>query len=100
MTRTGPEPTLLVVLDEAVAALRAPLEESDRAQGWTDDLRREVQEAISVSRSVLRREGLWMVRHLRPRLDAWMDHEGVRPGRLRTLVLDVQRRLVEARGAS
>ncbi|MFI1289514.1 hypothetical protein ACH4VM_13615 [Streptomyces sp. NPDC020792] len=96
----GPDATLLVALDEAVAALRAPLEEADRAQGWTDDLRREVQEEISVNRSVLRRQGLFMVWYLRPRLDAWMDHEGVRPGRLRSLVLDVQRRFVEARSTS
>ncbi|MFF4790728.1 hypothetical protein [Streptomyces sp. NPDC001276] len=96
----GPDATLLVALDEAVAALKAPLEEADRAQGWTDDLRREVQAEISINRSVLRREGLFMVRYLRPRLDVWMDYEGVRPGRLRSLVLDVQRRLVEARSTS
>ncbi|MFD5470627.1 hypothetical protein [Streptomyces sp. NPDC127105] len=100
MTKAGPDPTLLVVLDEAVAAFKAPLGEADRAQGWTDDLRREVQEEISVNRSVLRREGLHMVWYLRTRLDEWMDHEGVRPGRLRSLVLDVQRRLVEARSTS
>ncbi|MFE4409650.1 hypothetical protein [Streptomyces sp. NPDC056821] len=96
----GPDATLLVALDEAVAALKAPLEEADRAQGWTDDLRREVQAEVSINRSVLRREGLFMVWYLRPRLDAWMDYEGVRPGRLRSLVLDVQRRLVEARSTS
>ncbi|MFV0127800.1 hypothetical protein ACLGI4_08810 [Streptomyces sp. HMX112] len=88
---------LLVVLDEAVAALKAPLREDDRAQGWNDDLRREVQEEISISRSVLRRHGLGMARHLRPRFDEWMENEGVRPGRLRDLVGDVQRSLVEAR---
>ncbi|GAA2438807.1 hypothetical protein [Streptomyces glaucus] len=88
---------LLTILDEAVAALKAPLGEDDRAQGWTDDLRRELQEEISVNRSVLRRHGTGMARHLRPRLDEWMDHEGVRPGRLRNLVSDVQRSLAEAR---
>ncbi|MFF9074961.1 hypothetical protein ACF1BP_21575 [Streptomyces sp. NPDC014735] len=88
---------LLAVLDEAVATFKAPLGEDDRAQGWTDDLRREVQAEISINRSVLRRHGLSMARHLRPRLDEWMEHEGVRPGRLRDLVGDVQRSLVEAR---
>ncbi|MGW1542271.1 hypothetical protein ACWCPM_18890 [Streptomyces sp. NPDC002309] len=88
---------LLVVLDEAVATLKAPLEDDDRAQGWTDDLRREVQEEISISRSVLRRHGLHMTRYLRPRLDEWMEREGVHPGRLRDLVVKVQRSLVEAR---
>lgn len=88
---------LLAVLDEAVVALKAPLSEDDRAQGWTDDLRREVQAEISINRSVLRRHGVDMVRHLRFRLDEWMEHEGVRPGRLRDLVDDVQRSLAEAR---
>jgi hypothetical protein len=37
---------LLSLLDEIVRALKAPLEEEDREQGWTDDLRREVQEAL------------------------------------------------------
>ncbi|GGT45032.1 hypothetical protein GCM10010254_75050 [Streptomyces chromofuscus] len=87
----------LVLLDEAVAALKVPLGEDDRAQGWTDDLRREVQEEISISRSVLRRHGVGMTRHLRPRLDEWMEREGVQPGRLRHLVGEVQRALVEAR---
>ncbi|MBT2491336.1 hypothetical protein J7E96_22990 [Streptomyces sp. ISL-96] len=89
--------SLLAVLDEAVAALKTPLEEDDRAQGWTDDLRREVQEEISINRSVLRRHGMGMVRHLCPRFDKWMEHEGVQPGRLLALVGDVQRSLVEAR---
>ncbi|MEH0416222.1 hypothetical protein [Streptomyces sp. B21-083] len=88
---------MLSVLDEAVAALKAPLGEVDRRQGWTDDLRREIQEEISVSRSVLRRHGPGMVRHLRPRLDEWMESEELRPGRLRQLVSDVQRRLLDAR---
>ncbi|PZG94875.1 hypothetical protein C1I97_27320 [Streptomyces sp. NTH33] len=88
---------VLTVLDEAVAALKAPLREEDRAQGWTDDLRREVQEEISRDRSGLRRRGMGLVRYLRPRLDAWMECEGVRPGRLWDLVSDVQRRLVDAR---
>ncbi|KNE83521.1 hypothetical protein ADZ36_05245 [Streptomyces fradiae] len=83
-----------------MAALKSPLREDDRAQGWTDDLRREVQEEISIHRSVLRRHGLAMARHLRPRLDGWMEHEGVRPGRLRNLVADVQRSLAEARTAA
>ncbi|MEI5006253.1 hypothetical protein RB196_01820 [Streptomyces sp. PmtA] len=86
---------LLVVLDEAVAALKDPLGEDDRAQGWTDELRREVQEEISISRSVLRRHGVGMTRHLRPRLDEWMEREDVQPGRLRDLVVEVQRSLVE-----
>ncbi|WP_327190578.1 hypothetical protein [Streptomyces xinghaiensis] len=92
-----PGTNVLVVLDAAVAALKSPLREDDRAQGWTDDLRREVQEEISIHRSVLRRHGLGMARHVRPRLDEWMEHEGVRPGRLRNLVADVQRSLAEAR---
>ncbi|MFI8434524.1 hypothetical protein ACIGJO_12375 [Streptomyces sp. NPDC079020] len=89
---------LLQLLDEAVAALKAPLEEADREQGWTDDLRREFQEEISISRSVLRRHGTGMTRHLRPRFDEWLDHEGVRRGRLRDLVAEVQQGLVDARG--
>ncbi|MEU6957651.1 hypothetical protein [Streptomyces sp. NPDC045714] len=88
---------LLAVLDEAVAALKTPLGEDDREQGWTDELRREIQEEISMSRSALRRHGAHMVRYLRPRLDEWIEREGVRPGRLQSLVSDVQRRLVEAR---
>ncbi|MFF5899126.1 hypothetical protein ACFY8O_24840 [Streptomyces argenteolus] len=91
---------LLTVLDEAVTALRTPLGEDDREQGWTDELRREVQEEISVSRSVLRRHGAHMVRYLRPRLDEWIEREGIRPGRLHHLVAEVQRRLVEARSAA
>ncbi|MFD5483412.1 hypothetical protein [Streptomyces hawaiiensis] len=79
-----------------MATFKAALEEDDRAQGWTDDLRREVQAEISINRSVLRRHGLGMARHLRPRLGEWMEHEGVQPGRLRDLVGDVQRALVEA----
>ncbi|PJM96104.1 hypothetical protein [Streptomyces sp. CB01373] len=88
---------LLVILDEAVAALKAPLGKDDRVQGWTDDLRREVQEEISTSRSALRRHGLGVARHLRPRFDEWMDREGVQSGSLRDLVGDVQRSLMEAR---
>ncbi|WP_330293347.1 hypothetical protein [Streptomyces sp. NBC_00576] len=88
---------LLAVLDEAVATLKAPLGQADRDQGWTDVLRREFQEEISIRRSVLRRHGAGMVRHLRPRFDEWMEREGVRPGRLQHLVSDVQRRLMEAR---
>ncbi|MGA5320408.1 hypothetical protein ACPCIU_08185 [Streptomyces seoulensis] len=88
---------LPAVLGEAVAALKAPLGEEDRAQGWTDALRREVQEEISINRSVLRRHGTGMVRHLCPRFDEWTEHEGVQLGRLRDLVGDVQRPLVEAR---
>ncbi|CAL9527799.1 hypothetical protein SUDANB58_03980 [Streptomyces sp. enrichment culture] len=91
---------LLAVLDEAVAALKAPLGEDDRAQGWTDDLRREVQEEISTSLSALRRHGTGTARHLRPRFGEWMEHEGVQPGRLRALVDDVQRSLVEARATA
>lgn len=91
---------LLSVLDEAVAALKAPLGDEDRSQGWTDDLRREIQEEISVSRSVLRRRGPGAVQYLRPRLDEWMDSGSLRPGRLRQLVLEVQRRLVEARSGA
>ncbi|WP_327369866.1 hypothetical protein [Streptomyces sp. NBC_01217] len=90
---------LLTSLDEAVAALKEPLRQRDIAEGWTDDLRRELQEEISISCSVLRRHGQGMVRHLRPRLDEWMEREAVQPGRLRHLVLDVQRRLVDARSA-
>ncbi|MFE2290585.1 hypothetical protein [Streptomyces sp. NPDC059452] len=53
-------------LDKAVAALKAPLEPTDREQGWTDDLRREIQEEISVNRSALRRHGHGLAKHLRP----------------------------------
>lgn len=88
---------VLSALDEAVAALKAPLGADDRSEGWTDDLRREIQEEISLSRSVMRRHGAWMVRYLRPRLDEWMETEDIRPGRLQRLVSDVQRRLVDAR---
>ncbi|MFJ4845963.1 MULTISPECIES: hypothetical protein [unclassified Streptomyces] len=84
----------------AVTVLKAPLERADREQGWTDELRREVQEEISVSRSVLRRQGLWAVRLLRPRLDEWMAREHVLPGRLHDVVLEVQTRIVEARDAA
>ncbi|MGK5448378.1 hypothetical protein [Streptomyces radiopugnans] len=91
---------LLAVLDGAVAALKAPLDRADTEQGWTDDLRREIQEEISVSRSVLRRHGPAMVRHLRPRLDEWLAREGVRPGRLRDAVLEAQRLITEARDAA
>ncbi|GAA2275354.1 hypothetical protein GCM10010145_37880 [Streptomyces ruber] len=91
---------LLTVLDEAVAALGRPLEQRDIDDGWTDDLRREIQEEISVSRSALRRHGLWMAQVLRPRLDEWMAREAVRPGRLQHLVLNVQQRLTEARRAA
>ncbi|GAA2957355.1 MULTISPECIES: hypothetical protein [Streptomycetaceae] len=88
-------------LGEAVAALKAPLGQVDREQGWTDELRRDVQEVISVDRSVLRRHGGWMVRYLtHPRLDELLDAEGVKPGRLRDVVLDVQTRVVEAREAA
>ncbi|MFP8960570.1 hypothetical protein ACLIYP_08380 [Streptomyces nanhaiensis] len=88
---------LLASLDGAVAALKAPLGPADTEQGWTDDLRREIQEEISVCRSVLRRHDPAMVRHLRPRLDEWLAREGVRPGRLRDAVLEAQRLLTEAR---
>ncbi|MFJ4858670.1 hypothetical protein [Streptomyces sp. NPDC088730] len=91
---------LLAVLDETVAAFKTPLGEDDREQGWTDELRRQVQEEISMSRSVLRRHGAHMVRYLRPRLDEWIEREGIRPGRLQRLVADVQRRLVEALSAA
>lgn len=88
---------LFTALDEAVAALKAPLNRTDIEQGWSDDLRREIQEEISVSRSVLRRHGSGMARHLRLRLDEWMTREGVRAGRLRDAVLEVQRLTAEAR---
>ncbi|MEU4098143.1 hypothetical protein [Streptomyces sp. NPDC026673] len=87
-------------LGEAVAILKAPLAHDDREQGWTDDLRREIQEEISISRSTLRRNGPWAVRFLRPRLDEWMARERVRPGRLHAVVMDVQTRITEARDAA
>ncbi|MFD4031369.1 hypothetical protein ACFWVP_12825 [Streptomyces sp. NPDC058637] len=87
-------------LKEAVVALKVPLEPVDREQGWTDELRREIQEEISVHRSMLRRHGIWNVRYVRLRLDAWMDAEGVQPGRLRDVVLGVQALVVEARDAA
>lgn len=83
-------------LDKAVATLKAPLEQVDREQGWTDDLRREIQEEISINRSTLRRHGHWMVKYLRPRLDEWMAREGVLPGRLRDVVMEVQILITEA----
>ncbi|KUN36408.1 hypothetical protein AQJ30_22630 [Streptomyces longwoodensis] len=95
MDLTNPLP----LLDEAVAALKAPLTEEDRSQGWTDDLRREIQEEISLSRSALRRHGLSTARYLRPRWEEWLDREGVRPGRLRTLVAEVQGCLKTAAGS-
>ncbi|MDG9704070.1 hypothetical protein [Streptomyces sp. DH37] len=99
--RASPHPRrttdLLAVLDGAVAALKTPLGRADTEQGWTDDLRREIQEEISVSRSALRRHGPGTVRHLRPRLDEWLAREGVRPGRLRDAVLEAQRLIAEAR---
>ncbi|WP_030575661.1 hypothetical protein [Streptomyces anulatus] len=91
---------LTEALDKAVAALKAPLEPTDRAQGWTDDLRREIQEEISIHRSTLRRHGHWMVTYLRPRLDAWMAGEGVRPGRLRDVVMNVQTLISEPHDAA
>ncbi|MFI8301958.1 hypothetical protein ACIF80_00660 [Streptomyces sp. NPDC085927] len=57
---------LLTLLDEAVAALKQPLRQCDIEEGWTDELRRELQEEISVSRSALRRHGQVMVRYLHP----------------------------------
>ncbi|MDX3074257.1 hypothetical protein ACIP98_09475 [Streptomyces sp. NPDC088354] len=87
-------------LAEAVSVLKAPLDPADREQGWTDDLRREIQEEISISRSVLRRHGAWAVRYLRPRLDAWMARELVRPGRLHDVVMGVQTRITQARDAA
>ncbi|MFC9245601.1 hypothetical protein ACFT7S_16730 [Streptomyces sp. NPDC057136] len=91
---------LLAVLHAAVVTLKAPLEQADREQGWTDELRREFQEEISVSRSVLSRHGPGMVRHLSSRFDAWMEREGVRQGRLQHLVSDVQRQLLDARSTA
>ncbi|TGZ10913.1 hypothetical protein [Streptomyces rhizosphaericola] len=88
---------LTEALDKAVAALKAPLEPTDREQGWTDDLRREIQEEISVHRSALRRHGPWMASYLRPRLGEWMAREGVQPGRLHAVVMDAQTRLADAR---
>jgi hypothetical protein len=64
-------------LGKAVAVLKAPLGRVDREQGWTDELRREIQEEISINRSMLRRPGPWAVRYLRPRLHEWMAREGV-----------------------
>ncbi|MFE3516098.1 hypothetical protein [Streptomyces sp. NPDC059166] len=87
-------------LDKAVAALKAPLEQLDREQGWTDDLRREIQEEISINRSTLRRHGRWTVRYLRPRLDEWMAREAVQPGRLRDVVMEVQTLITEAHDAA
>ncbi|WP_405457855.1 hypothetical protein OG786_12580 [Streptomyces sp. NBC_00101] len=88
------------LLGEAVAALKAPLEQADREQGWTDDLRREIQEEISVHRSALRRHGPGMVMYLRPRLDEWMTQEAVQPGKLRDVVMEVQTRVNAARDAA
>lgn len=45
-------------LGKAVAVLKAPLGRVDREQGWTDELRREIQEEISINRSMLRRPAL------------------------------------------
>ncbi|MER6773074.1 hypothetical protein [Streptomyces bacillaris] len=87
---------LTEALDKAVAALKAPLEPTDREQGWTDDLRREIQEEISTNRSALRRHGPWMASYLRPRLDEWMAREGVQPGRLHEVVMNAQTHLTDA----
>lgn len=87
-------------LDRAVAALKAPLQHVDREQGWTDDLRREIQEEISISRSALRRHGHGTVRYLRPRLDEWLAREAVQPGRLSDAVREAQRLITEARAAA
>jgi hypothetical protein len=87
-------------LGKAVVALKAPLGRADREQGWTDELRREIQEEISVSRSMLRRPGPWAVSYLHPRLDEWMAREGVQPGRLRDVVMDVQTLIIGARDAA
>jgi hypothetical protein len=48
-------------LGKVLVALKAPLGDADREQGWTDELRREIQEEISVSRSTLTRPGPWAV---------------------------------------
>ncbi|MCX4995917.1 hypothetical protein [Streptomyces longwoodensis] len=87
MNLTNPLP----LLDEAVAVLKTPLTQEDRNQGWTDDLRREIQEEISQNRSALRRHGLATAGYLRPRLEEWLDREGVGQGRLRGLVSEAQR---------
>ncbi|MFD5780691.1 hypothetical protein [Streptomyces sp. NPDC126933] len=87
-------------LGKAVVALKAPLRSADREQGWTDELRREIQEEISVSRSMLRRPGPWAVSYLHPRLDEWMAREGVQPGRLRDVVMDAQTLIIGARDAA
>jgi hypothetical protein len=87
-------------LGRAVAALKVPLEQVDREQGWTDELRREIQEEISISRSMLRCPGPWAVSYLRPRLDEWTAREGVQSGRLRDVVMEVQTLITEARDAS
>ncbi|MDQ0798163.1 hypothetical protein QFZ58_006651 [Streptomyces sp. B1I3] len=87
-------------LGEAVVALKTPLGSADREQGWTDELRREIQEEISVSRSMLRRPGPWAVRYLHPRLDEWMAREGVQPGRLRDVVMEAQTLIIGARDAA
>ncbi|MFF9605080.1 hypothetical protein ACF1GY_22765 [Streptomyces sp. NPDC014684] len=87
-------------LGKAVAVLKSPLGRADREQGWTDELRREIQEEISRSRSILRRHGPWAIVYLRPRLDEWMARELVQPGRLHDVVMDAQTRLSEARDAA
>ncbi|MET8172558.1 hypothetical protein [Streptomyces clavifer] len=87
-------------MGEAVAALKDSLGPIDREQGWTDELRREIQEEISVNCSMLRRHGVWNVRYVRLHLDEVLDAEGVRPGRLRDVVLDVQALVAEAREAA
>jgi hypothetical protein len=59
----------------AAARLKAPLGRADREQGWTDELRREIQEEISINCSMLRHPGPWAVKYLRPRLDEWLARE-------------------------
>ncbi|MFI1373254.1 hypothetical protein ACH4UY_14695 [Streptomyces longwoodensis] len=81
----------LLLLDEAVAVLKAPLTQEDRNQGWTDDLRGEFQEEVSLNRPALRRHGMTTTRYLRPRLEEWLDRVGVGPRRLRGLVSEAQR---------
>ncbi|MBB1243065.1 hypothetical protein GL263_05720 [Streptomyces durbertensis] len=78
-----------------MTALKAPLTAADRAEGWTDELRREFQEQFSLRRSVLVRHGIAVVRPP-ARFDEWLADEGIRPGRLHALVTATQQALVAA----
>jgi hypothetical protein len=66
---------------EAVAALRLPLADEDRGQGWSDDLRRSIQETLSRTLTEVRKHGHWTLSyaHLPQRYSEWLDREAIGP---------------------